>query len=288
MINPPKEFRTFESFLHIVEALRGPDGCPWDKEQTHRSLTPYAIEEAHELAEAIEGGSETEMVGELGDLLLQVVLHAEIGRQENRFDIHDVIEAIGNKMVRRHPHVFGDTTVSGTAEVLKNWQQIKAEEKQTEASGNKHDKTPYKKSNDSANTQFQTRFEIPIHLSALTRSQKIGSKTKAHRFDWPDWKGVLAKVEEELQELRGAIDNNDKGHQEAELGDLLFSLAQLARHLDIEPEQALRTTNRRFEQRFFTMKSLASAEGRDFDSLTEADLEQLWQQAKKHLAISNL
>ncbi len=263
MVTPPLECRSFESLLQIIAALRGPNGCPWDREQTHRSLTPYAIEEAHELAEAIEGGDEGKIVDELGDLLLQVVLHAEIGRQAKRFDIHDVIEAIGSKMIRRHPHVFGDTKVSGTSEVLENWQQIKTAEKQNQAE--------------------PTRFEIPIHLSALTRSQKIGSKTKAHRFDWPDWKGVLAKVEEELLELREAINGKNKVHQESELGDLLFSLAQLARHLEIEPEQALRTTNRRFEQRFFMMKALARADDRDFDLLSEADLEQLWQRAKKQL-----
>ncbi|MES2854629.1 MAG: MazG family protein, partial [Bdellovibrionota bacterium] len=136
MVQPPDRLESFESLLEIVKALRGEQGCPWDKEQTHRSLTPYAIEEAHELAEAIESGSQTEVVGELGDVLLQVVLHAEIARQEKRFDITDVIRTLSEKMVRRHPHVFAHTQVSGSGEVLKNWAEIKAEEKKlTKQSG---------------------------------------------------------------------------------------------------------------------------------------------------------
>lgn len=270
MIQPPKEFRSFESFLKIVEALRSPQGCPWDKEQTHRSLTPYAIEEAHELAEAIETGVEHEMVGELGDLLLQVILHAEIGRQAGRFDIHDILEAIGAKMVRRHPHVFGDTQVSGSHEVLKNWAEIKNQEREAKGKA-------------TGAAAPMDRFDVPLSLPALSRANKIGAKTKAHRFDWPDWKGVLAKVKEELGEVEAAIGAGDLKETESEVGDLLFSVAQLARHLDIEPEQALRTTNQRFESRFFTMQRLAQSDGRDFSKLSEAELESYWERAKAQL-----
>lgn len=267
MVQPPKDLRLFTSLLEIVTALRGPDGCPWDKEQTHRSLTPFAIEEAHELAEAIEAGDEREMISELGDLLLQVVLHAEIGRQAGRFAIADVIEAISEKMVRRHPHVFADTQVSDSAEVLKNWHAIKADEKAAKA-----------------HVPDQQRFDVPVSMAALARAEKIGAKTKRERFDWHSWQEVLRKVDEELAELKDALKGNDRQHQEAELGDLLFSVAQLARHLHIDAEQALRTTNQRFEQRFFLMKKLASEDGKDFQTLSEAELEAYWVKAKATVA----
>lgn len=281
----PENYRKFESLVDIVKSLRGPEGCPWDKEQTHASLTRYAIEEAFELSEAIDSGYLDEIQEELGDLLLQVVLHAEIARQNKTFDISDVIETIGQKMVRRHPHVFGDTKVSGSAEVLVNWQKIKDQEK--------------------ASASRQIHFNVPVAMPALIRSQKIGEKTKKYRFDWPHIKDVIAKVDEELAELKEAIANavvpetsltsiplhsnsgsrvsqkvfgHEVGH---ELGDLLFSIAQLARHLDLDSEQCLRQTNTRFEQRFLTMQKLAFEQGLEFESLLESQLEELWSQAKK-------
>ena len=262
MITPPKNLRTFEALVEVVRALRGPDGCPWDKEQTHRTLTPYAIEEAHELAEAIERGQGQEMVEELGDLLLQVALHSEIGRQESKFDIHDVIETLNTKMVRRHPHVFSDTKAETSGEVLQNWAVIKASEKAAKGKSE------------------PTGFEIPVSLPALSRASKIGSKTKKHKFDWSKPEEVLAKVEEELLEVREAIQSGTPEEKEAEIGDLLFSVAQLARHVGVEPEQALRTTNQRFENRFFKMKELAKKSGRDFDALTPSELEELWGKVK--------
>jgi tetrapyrrole methylase family protein / MazG family protein len=262
MVKPPKELRSFESLVEVVKALRGPDGCPWDKEQTHRTLTPYAIEEAHELAEAIERGQSQEMVDELGDLLLQVALHSEIGRQEGRFDIHDVIEALNTKMVRRHPHVFSDTKVETSGEVLQNWAVIKASEKAAKGSAE------------------PTRFDVPLNLPALSRASKIGSKTKKFKFDWSKPEEVLAKVDEELREVREAIKSGSAEEKESEIGDLLFSVAQLARHLDIEPEQALRVTNQRFENRFFKMKDLAKKDARVFEELTPAELEEYWRRVK--------
>ena len=271
MIRPAANLREFASFVKIVEALRGPDGCPWDKEQTHRTLTPYAIEEAHELAEAIETGSRDEIVGELGDLLLQVVLHAEIGRQEGRFTIEDVINAISEKMVTRHPHVFGDAAVSGSGEVLDNWSKIKAAEKAKKGA----DKKP------------ETRFDVPLSLPALSRSQKIGDKTKRLRFDWSSADEVLAKVEEELGELREEMRKGKSADPKAlehEAGDLLFSAAQLARHLGLEAEQCLRTANTRFETRFFAMREAIRASGRDYDKLAPAELEDAWREIKKKLS----
>ncbi len=279
MVQPPADLRRIESLIEIVRDLRGPDGCPWDKEQTHRTLTPYAIEESHELAEAIEAGDEKEMVSELGDLLLQVVLHAEIGRQEKRFDIHDVVAAISEKMVRRHPHVFSDLKVEGSEQVLANWAEIKKAEKSAKKS---------------ASAELD-RFDVPLALPALSRSHKIGERTKRLRFDWNTPNEVFAKVMEELGELADELhfeedsesddrpkdETNDR--LESEIGDLLFSTAQLARHLGLDAEQALRRANGRFEKRFFTMRKQISASGRDYDKLTSEQLEEAWQAVKRSL-----
>jgi tetrapyrrole methylase family protein/MazG family protein len=266
MVQPPVNLRTFEALRQVVTALRGPDGCPWDKEQTHRSLTPYAIEEAFELVDAIEMGSRDEIVEELGDYLLQVVLHAELGRQDADFTLEDVLEAINSKMIRRHPHVFGDTPAKNSDEVLANWAVLKSQEKP--------------KPSDS--------FGLPTGLPALQKAQKIGGKTKGYAFDWTQANEVLAKVEEELGELRAELVSGNQQRQQAEMGDLLFSLAQLSRHLGFEAEQALRETNRRFETRFFKMLGRASqlpgSKPVDlqayFKELPAEQKEELWRQVK--------
>ena len=264
MVKPPTDLKAFTSLLEVMQALRGPDGCPWDKEQTHRTLVPYAIEEAFELAEAIEAGDEAETISELGDVLLQVVLHSEIARQEKRFDVYDVIATLNEKMVRRHPHVFGDVAVSGIDDVWANWKKIKDVEK--------------------AGKEKVEAFDIPKNLPALTRSSKIGSKTKGYRFDWENAEQVLMKVEEEIAELKEAIRSGKMDEKEHELGDILFSVAQVARHLKIEPEQALRVANQRFEKRFFKMKEIAEAQGKNFSNLSSDELESLWKQVKLALA----
>jgi tetrapyrrole methylase family protein/MazG family protein len=253
---------SFAQLNEVIKALRAPDGCPWDKEQTHRSLAPYAIEEAHELVEAIENGSQAEMQSELGDVLLQVMLHSEIARQEGRFDIFDVFKALHDKMIRRHPHVFGPTKVATSDEVLVNWDEIKKIEKE------------------SAPPRPLDRFDVPLGLPALSRATKIGSKSKSYKFDWNSTQGVLDKVDEEIAELKEAIDGGDLRHQEHELGDVLFSLAQLARHLKLEPEQALRSTNQRFERRFFLMKKMIQESGENYDSLSTEQLEDYWRKVK--------
>ena len=272
MVKPPENLETFDAFLKIVEALRGPEGCPWDKEQTHKTLTPYAIEEAHELAEAIERGDEKEMIGELGDVLLQVVLHSEIGRQEGRFSINDVIRAISEKMVRRHPHVFADTQASTSTDVLNNWAKIKAQEKAAKGQVGR-----------------DQHFDIPRTLPALQRAHKIGDKTKRVGFDWPDVAGVVAKLDEEISEVKteiakiieGKANSEDlKKALEHEVGDVLFSAAQLARHLDLDAEQSLRSANARFERRYFTMRQMVEAEGRDWEKLNDPEKEAAWQKAK--------
>lgn len=260
MPKAPEKLNTFNALIEVVRSLRGPDGCPWDKEQTHQTLTQYAIEEAFELAEAIDEGSKAALIEELGDLLLQVVLHSEIARQEESFDIYDVINSITEKMVRRHPHVFSDVVAETSEQVIENWQKIKEKEGKSKI--------------------FQ--FDIPKNIPALIRSQKIGSKTKKFNFDWTHPKQVVEKIEEELQELKEAILLKDTNEQQKELGDLLFSTAQLARHLNFDAEQALRQTNSRFEGRFAKMQAYALAEGKDFTQLSTAELESYWDRAKKN------
>ena len=265
MPKPPKNLREFEGLLKVVEFLRGPDGCPWDKEQTHQSLTRYAIEEAHELAEALDNGDPVGIREELGDLLLQVVLHSEIARQDGRFDIADVIEGISTKMVRRHPHVFADVKAETSAEVLKNWSEIKAAEKGQQAKAN-----PF-------------TFDIPAGLPALLRSQKIGEKTKKVAFDWDNADQCWLKVKEELGELEEVLNQGprDNCRIEEELGDVLFSVAQLARHLNLASEQCLRRTNARFEERYQRMQELVKKAGKSWDQISAGEKETYWKQAKK-------
>lgn len=266
MIKAPDNSRLFSSLVKVVEALRGPSGCPWDKEQTHTSLTRYAIEETYEYVEAVESGDDREMCEELGDVLLQVVLNAEVARQRGAFDIDDVVEAICKKMVSRHPHVFGDEAEFGadaktSSEVLKNWQQIKAREK-----------------------VVKKDFGLVRGLPALMAAQKIGEKTAHMNFDWSVADAVVEKVREELdevlEEMETDADPASNANIEKELGDLLFSVVQLCRHLKIDGEQALRKANTKFEKRFFLARELCERSGHDWMKLSEAEREGFWRQAK--------
>lgn len=295
---------SLQNFVATVAQLRAPDGCPWDREQTHRSLVPYLIEEAYELAEAIENGRDVEILEELGDVLLQVVLHAQIASEAARFSIDDVARVVNEKMIRRHPHVFGDAQSGRTAsdfagiqsdEVLKNWNTIKAAEKK-EAEKKETEKKG------SASISKELRFGVPIGLPALQRSAKIGEKTRKRRFDWPDWRGVMTKIDEEMTELKRALDESkntvhvpaefaEKGPSNDpianEIGDLLFTVAQLARHRGLDPEQCLRDTNSRFERRFEVLNQMAAdlekVDGRNWEARAQAELEDLWQKAKEKL-----
>jgi tetrapyrrole methylase family protein / MazG family protein len=260
MIKPPKNLEQFKSLVEIVEHLRGPKGCPWDKEQTPKTLTPFIVEEAYELVDAIEAGESDEWKEELGDLLLQVVLQAQIADESGEFNIQDVIEGIGSKLVRRHPHVFSHTKVKDADEVLRNWEQIKKSEKK-----GKQNKI----------------FKFPKKLPALQVAGKIGEKTKRYNFDWPNAKAVFNKVREEFNELENALNLSNRAHQLEELGDLLFSLAQLSRHLDMDPESALRQTNRKFEKRFSKLKKMVDQLGKDMAKMSSAELEALWKKVKK-------
>jgi tetrapyrrole methylase family protein/MazG family protein len=263
----PNDWRRFESLVEIVAHLRGPDGCPWDREQTHLSLAPYAIEEVFEFVEALESKNsdptEFALKEELGDVLFQVVLHCQLAKERQAFDIHDVLEILNEKMVRRHPHVFADTKAETSDEVLKNWEQIKKQEKEKK----QITETP--------------SFQLPPQLPALQKAYKIGKKTEKLNFDWNNSQEVLLKVKEELNELEQTISGESTERQEEELGDLLFAIAQLARHLKIEPESAARKANNKFETRFFAMLALAKTKGLNFNELSIIEKEKLWQEIKK-------
>lgn len=269
MVKTPSNLRQIESLVEIVKSLRGPDGCPWDKEQTHESLTQYAIEETHELVEAIEDKGarrDQKMKEELGDVLFQVMLHATMAEERGAFDLADVIESISEKLVRRHPHVFADVSVADSAEVIRNWDEIKLAEK---ASAGEPPASAY-------------AINVPP-LPALQRAFKIGKRTAKLQFDWDNVEGVMVKVEEELDELREALDLVSAAEIEHELGDVLFSLAQLGRHLNMEPEQVLRKANARFEARFNKMIEFSEADSKDWGSLNLDEKEAYWLKAKAAL-----
>ncbi len=262
VIKAPDNLRSFDSLIQIVKGLRNPEGgCPWDLEQNHQSLTPHMIEEAHELVEAIESRSQTHMIEELGDVLLQVILHSTIAEQSGTFKLIDVIESLNKKLVSRHPHVFSDAAAGSASEALANWDKQKTKEK--------------------AGRMPVQNFEIPPGLPALQRSQKIGSKTKKFKFDWPNIEGVRAKVQEELGEVDEALKSKKTEDIQSEIGDLLFTVAQLARHAHLDAEGCLRQANTKFEKRFFKMKTLAESRGLNLETCTPEKLESLWQEIKK-------
>jgi tetrapyrrole methylase family protein/MazG family protein len=252
----------FAELVRIMERLRGPGGCPWDREQTRESIKPYVIEEAYEVAEAIDDRNMDDLRAELGDLLLQVVFHAEMAREEELFTVEDVIRGISEKLIRRHPHVFADTEVQDSAEVLRNWARIKAEERQ-------------------GRDDNSVVAGVPRAMPALLRAHRLGEKASHVGFDWGSASGVLEKVREELSELHAAIESHDRGAVEAELGDLLFALASLGRHLDLQAEDALQRASDRFIRRFHYMERRLSEHQRDIHTTSAADLDRLWEEAKR-------
>jgi len=235
--------------LKIMHLLRSPGGCPWDLEQTHQTLARHLLEEAHETLEAIDSGDPGLLREELGDLLLQVVFHAEIAMQGGAFDIDDVAEGITAKLIRRHPHVFAGTSVDSASEVLVNWERIKTEEKGL----------------------HPVDEEIPATLPALARASKVQRRAAGFGFDWRSRRGAIDKVREELAEVEEAASEAEE-RVEDELGDLLFAAAALARTLDVDPETALRKATRRFAERFERMRDRARAEGIEMAQLSEEDL----------------
>ncbi|MBS4024402.1 MAG: nucleoside triphosphate pyrophosphohydrolase [Clostridia bacterium] len=256
---------TLEPIVNVMEELRSETGCPWDREQTHSSLKKYLIEEAYEVIEAIEEKNMYNLCDELGDLLLQIVFHAQIAKEKKHFNINDVVEAITTKMVRRHPHVFGQGMVQSSDEVLKNWEQIKKEE-QGEQEGEK-----------------KTFLRVPAGLPGLMKSQKLQQQAARVGFDWPDMTGVMAKIKEEWQELAEAIDSGDEEQINEEFGDVLFALVNLARFLKIDAEEVLQQTCTKFTLRFRMMEQEVGEKKLDLGELNLVELENLWENAKKCL-----
>lgn len=254
----------FDDLLEIMKRLRAPDtGCAWDLEQSFETIAPYTIEEAYEVSDAIERGDMRDLCDELGDLLLQVVFHAQIASDDGHFSIQDVTQAISEKMIRRHPHVFGDAAQKTSAQQTANWESIKAEER-----------------SDKANSDSSALAGVALALPALMRAEKLQKRAARTGFDWTDPRDILDKLDEEKAEVEEAMRSGDAEHVEEEIGDLLFVAANLARRMDVDPEIALRKANAKFERRFREMETLASARGIQFSSLSLDEQESLWQNVK--------
>jgi MazG family protein len=285
--------KRFEQAVSIMARLRAPGGCPWDRAQTFDSIKPYTLEEAYEVLEAIDNRDWNELVGELGDLLLQVLFYAQMAQEQGSFSIDDVLDRLSRKLVDRHPHVFGDVKAETASQVLRNWEALKAEEKKRrlESGGGK------------AAIQEEPSESVLAGVSsampALLEAHKLSSRAAHVGFDWPDIAGLLEKLEEEIRELkqnlkelpdparkadpRGATDLRDplRGRIEGELGDVFFVLVNLARFLSLDSESALRKTNRKFRRRFQWMERQLGDRGRSPHQASIEELESLWQQAKR-------
>jgi len=286
----------FRTLVEIMQALRAPGGCPWDRTQTYASLRPYVLEETYEVLEAIDRGDLEALRGELGDFLFEAVFLAQIAADEGRFTIADAIDAINQKLVRRHPHVFGDaaaaaampgarraggrdrraarprasrSTLKSAGKVLEQWEQIKAREQKQ------------------AGEPQSLLRGVPRALPSLLRSHEIGTRVASVGFDWPTPADVVVKIEEEVRELREAVDTGDRRHANEEMGDLLFSIANLARKLGIEPESALREANEKFTRRFQALEQQFEAEQRPLSKASLEEMEDVWRTVKQRGARSS-
>jgi len=248
--------------IDIMARLRDPDdGCPWDIEQTFDTIVPYTIEEAYEVADAIERGDLEDLRDELGDLLLQVVYHARMAEEVGAFGFADVVEGICRKMIRRHPHVFGDEQVESASAQTVAWERLKAEERQT------------------GHSDTSQLAGIARGLPALVRAGKLGRRAAGVGFDWPDEDGVIGKLHEEMAELEADLDDNRR--LEGEIGDLMFTLVNLCRHRGLDPERALRRSNAKFESRFRAMENALAGKGRALADAGADELDRLWRDAKR-------
>ncbi|MGA0333185.1 MAG: nucleoside triphosphate pyrophosphohydrolase [Kiritimatiellia bacterium] len=252
-----------QRLLEIMRTLRSPEGCPWDREQTVETLKPYAVEEVYEVIDAIDRGDLKDHCEELGDLLLQVVFQAQLREEEGAFCFEDVAQSISDKLVRRHPHVFGDVKVADAGEVLVNWNAIKETEKA--------DREP----------ETSVLDRVPKHLPALLKAHDLQKQAAKVGFDWPDIHPVLDKVEEEISELREALLREDSAHAREELGDLLFVLANLGRHLGGNAEQMLQEGNRKFQNRFREVEKRVRASGKSMQDCSLEELDQIWDAVKR-------
>ncbi|MDH5617364.1 MAG: nucleoside triphosphate pyrophosphohydrolase [Gammaproteobacteria bacterium] len=255
--------RSIEKLLEVMRALRNPEtGCPWDVDQDFSSIAPYTIEEAYEVADAIAREDFDELRSELGDLLFQVVFYAQMGSEKGYFDFDDIANGISDKLIRRHPHVFGSAEERQAGKVDGSWEEIKEQERAGDADAS-------------------AVAGVARALPALKRAQKLGKRAARVGFDWPDRRGVHAKIHEELAELEDAIGAREADRIEDELGDVLFAVVNLARHLDIDPERALTGANSKFERRFREMEAGLGAEGLKFAKMDLEALDQRWRKAKK-------
>src|SRR5699024_1394500 len=255
-----ERLKDWTTFREIIETLRSPEGCPWDREQTHNSLKKYIVEEAHELIEAIDEEDDEGMIEELGDVLLQVFLHAQIGEDDGYFALEDVLQSIGEKMIRRHPHVFNNTTVENAEEVAQNWQAIKEAEADREVS--------------------LLAGEERVHSSLLT-SFNFQKKAATVGFDWPHVEGAFEKFHEEWTEFQEAIQSEEEAAIIDEFGDVLFTLVNIARFLKVSPEEAMIHANQKFKKRFNYIEQRVQEDRKSFDAYTLDELEKFWQEAKR-------
>jgi tetrapyrrole methylase family protein / MazG family protein len=252
--------RSFDELVHLMTRLRGPDGCPWDRKQTLPDLKPYVIEEAYEVVDAIDRNDRAALTEEVGDLLLEAVFIAEITREEGTSDVYDSITAIHDKLVRRHPHVFGDVIAGDAEQVLVNWEKLKNEEKKAE---NK-----------------SVLSGVPMSMPALLKASRLTEKAARVGFDWRRTEDVFDKLDEEIAELREAVASGEAAKIEDEIGDLLFTIANIARKVNVNAEEALQSTNRKFMRRFESMESQVRERGQDLDQLTLEEMDSLWDEAK--------
>lgn len=260
-VPPLARYTSFESFQEVVARLRAPDGCPWDRKQTHHTLRPYLIEEAYEALDALDSEDPAKLAEEMGDLLFQIVIHAQIAAEDGEFTMADIVQGISTKLIRRHPHVFGDVKVEGVEGVLVNWEKLKAEERAAKG--------------ESAKSLLDG---VPKAFPALAQSAAYQQRAARVGFDWPDVEGVFDKIAEELEEIRTAPDAVARA---AEIGDLLFVITHLANWYEVNPEDALRETNARFRQRFSHIENSARTLGCEVSELTVDEMNVLWDEAKR-------
>lgn len=301
----PTTGERFERAVSIMARLRAPGGCPWDREQTFDSIKPYTLEETYEVLEAIDNRDWDELPGELGDLLLQVLFYAQMAKDQGTFSIDEVLDRLCTKLIDRHPHVFGDVKAETSSEVLRNWQALKALEKEKEKKKNKRAAEPDGSNRDSAPSE-SVLAGVSTAMPALMEAYKLSSRAAQVGFDWPHIDGLFDKLEEETAELQQGLEKfpapgprpHGRGvagasgqqlpealrqHLEEEVGDLFFVLVNIARYLSLDPESALRKTNRKFKRRFQWMEEQLRASGRGPHQASMTELESLWQQAKTQL-----
>jgi tetrapyrrole methylase family protein/MazG family protein len=252
----PKDLDKFDTFREIIARLRGPDGCPWDKEQTHSSLRMNLLSECYEVLEALDAGDADKLREELGDLLLQIVLHAQIAKDDGEFEIDDVIRGISEKIVRRHPHIFGSTKVKDAKEVMHNWEELKKEERDEGTS---------------------MLAGVPVNMPALAYALEISRRAVRVGFEWEDMEGVIDKLAEEVREIKDAQSAEEKTQ---EFGDLLFTLVNVARWQGIDSEAALREANKKFYRRFTAMEALCRQRGLELNKLSPEQWNDLWEEVK--------